>query len=156
MTVISMMTDYAKFCGFFRLHYEVLLEDCSFMLNLWVFSIMVKFVPIKWMRAILNFKKNPSPQNPTSSFIESLHNEFVFKVRFKHIKKFLYNFNAQLETQNSQVRSLFFEHMQLIQAKKDPLSTRELIVALKSLEFIFQNFQHLDPEKEVFNNKSLF
>ena len=49
------MTDYAKFCGMFKLHKDVVLEDCSLIINIWVFSIMILFVNIKWLRAILNF-----------------------------------------------------------------------------------------------------
>lgn len=51
------MTDYAKFCGLFKLHNDIVLEDCSFIINMWVFSIMIKFVSKKWLNAILNFKK---------------------------------------------------------------------------------------------------
>ena len=40
------MTDYAKFCGLFTSHTETVLEDCSFLVNVWIFSVMAKFVPL--------------------------------------------------------------------------------------------------------------
>lgn len=77
------MTDYAKFCGLFKLHNDIVLEDCSFIINMWVFSIMIKFVSMKWLKAILNFKKIEKPKDPSINFIENLHAEFVFKFKFK-------------------------------------------------------------------------
>lgn len=73
MTMITIMIDYAKFCGVFELHRDTVLEDCSFLVNCFIFSIMLQFVPLKWMIAILDFSTQKFLSEPKISEVERMH-----------------------------------------------------------------------------------
>ncbi len=107
MSIISIMTDYAKFSGLFKKHKHIIIDDCGFIINIWIFTLLLKFTPLKWIKQVADFRENKFPMNPDLKTIEELHSLFIFKFKFRAIKKFLFNFNLQFLTRSNKFQTYY-------------------------------------------------
>jgi hypothetical protein len=157
MTFTTILSDYSKFFALFKDYREIIVEDCSFVLNIWIFGCFLKFIAPTWMIKLLDFSYEEPPKEPALSYIESKHDFFVFKIRYKEIRRLFYDFNLQFFTNKDQFQLYFKFFVNKLLKESNPLyyTTKDLLLCLKSMRHIFNCYEYLDDEQNYFYNKNL-
>lgn len=157
LTLITIMVDYGKFYGIFPDYREIILEDCNFLINMWLYANMIKFTPSTWVNKIINFQKPSEKLDTTIQSVESRHDFLIFKVRFSELRHFLFDFNQQLLGSCAifQIPVKYFLNKLMKETNPLYFNTKDLIIFLKSIDHIFKAFNFLDSDRVYFYNPEL-
>lgn len=150
ITIMTLFADYALLNGLFSEYKDHILEDCSFILNTWLFSVLVKFIPKNWLNILINFQKQTYPDEfEHIRTVENFHDFFVFKYTYRDLRKIFYNFNYQFYSGKDAYKLYFKSFIQNISQNNAICfkSLRQLLTALKSIEYVFMVFEHFDDNK---------
>lgn len=156
VTFNTIYSNYAKISGLFGEYKHLIAEDCSFMLNIWIFSEIVKFIPESWVNLLINFEKRVYAEDYGNlQNVEQLHDFFVFKYNYRELRRSLYNFNYQFYNNKESHKIYFKSLIQNIKYETESKTLKNLIVLLKSFDHVFKIFNFFDEEDQYDYNKSL-
>lgn len=99
------MSDYAKLVRIFPELRDSLLEDCSLLVNCWMFCYLIRFLPLAWLEPLLDFDKGELMEEPSFQQIEKMHSFNVFKIKNESLRKVLMDFELQILEESEDMRS---------------------------------------------------
>ena len=107
ITILTIFTDYSKLIRVFPEFKDSLLEDCSLLINCWVFCFLARFMPINWLESMIDFEGQPLKEMPSIPEVEKLHSFHVFKYKNEAVRKLLMDFETQVLNESADLKTGF-------------------------------------------------